>query len=316
MPLDHYISKVYLKNFYSPVLQNRMYAIRKSNLKPFTPDAQSICRIENGNTNQYLQEERAIEEFLKGIEPKYNIAIGKLAKNEIDQECIYTIAGFVAYIIGCSPTGMRIFSLPLKESVEATAKILDSNGMLPIPPAELCGTTLTELLEQGKVQVSIDPKYPQAMSIATILSNTCSFGNSSWDVMINPFENNPFFTSDFPIAIENNKDNLVLNRIVPLSPNLAIRIRPDIHLERNCTDLKFSHFKHETINLSRSEVVNINRLIVRCAETTVFFRDDYDWIPEFVKRNAKFRIETKTKRIPHGNGTLLTSTQEIIETPS
>jgi len=46
-----------------------MYAIRKNDLKAFTPNSDAVCRIENGNTNPFLQEERIIEEFLKGIEP-------------------------------------------------------------------------------------------------------------------------------------------------------------------------------------------------------------------------------------------------------
>ena len=70
MPLDHYIPQVHLKKFYSPALGNRMYAIRKTDLKAFTPDSQSVCRIMDGSTNAYLKDNRAIEEFLKTIEPQ------------------------------------------------------------------------------------------------------------------------------------------------------------------------------------------------------------------------------------------------------
>ena len=81
MPLDHYVPQVHLRNFYSPTLGSLMYAIRKSDLKSFTPNAQSVCRIEDGSTNLYLREDRAIEEFLRGIEPKYNPALAKLSRN-------------------------------------------------------------------------------------------------------------------------------------------------------------------------------------------------------------------------------------------
>ena len=50
VPLDHYVSQVHLKNFYSPVLGSRMYATRKRDLKSFTPNSQSVCRIEDGST--------------------------------------------------------------------------------------------------------------------------------------------------------------------------------------------------------------------------------------------------------------------------
>lgn len=62
--------------------------------------------------------------------------------------------------------------------------------------------------------------------------------------------------------------------------------------------------------------MNVNRLIVRCAESTVFFGDNYEWIPKFVKRNARFRIEPQAWRMAHGTGTRLWSTQEVIETLS
>ncbi|MBI1919577.1 MAG: DUF4209 domain-containing protein [Geobacter sp.] len=139
MALDHYVSQVHLRNFYSPDLGKRMYAIRKSDLKEFTPKSDDVCRIENGSTNEYLEDERAVEEFLKGIEPNYNSALEKLRANCLDVECIYAIAGFVAYIATCSPTAMRIKSSPLRGVVEETSRILDAKGEFPPPPPELGG---------------------------------------------------------------------------------------------------------------------------------------------------------------------------------
>jgi hypothetical protein len=75
LPLDHNVSQVHLRNFYSPTLGGIVYAIRKNDLKSFTTNAQSVCRIENGSTNPYLREERAVEEFLKGIEPRVAFCI-------------------------------------------------------------------------------------------------------------------------------------------------------------------------------------------------------------------------------------------------
>ena len=63
MPLDHYISQVHLKKFNSPALGDRMYAIRKSDLKAFTPNSRVVCVVNDGSTNAYLLEDRAIEKF-------------------------------------------------------------------------------------------------------------------------------------------------------------------------------------------------------------------------------------------------------------
>jgi hypothetical protein len=178
MPLDHYVSQVHLKNFYSPILDGLMYAIRKSDQERFCVRSQDVCRIEDGSTNAYLKEDRAIEEFLKDVEPHYNASLMKLRENKIDRECIYCIAGFAAYIITCSPTAMRIHSEPLKRVVESTATMLDATGEMPKAPKELGEKSMTELLADGTVKVSVDPKYPQAMGIASIIHYVSVFGNS------------------------------------------------------------------------------------------------------------------------------------------
>lgn len=311
MSLDHYVSQVHLKNFYSPILGNLMYAIRKSDLKAFTPDSGSVCRIEDGSTNSYLREDRIVEDFLKEIEPNYNKSIDKLKTNTIDADCIFTIAGFVAYVLACSPAGMRIHSNLFKGTVEETTRILDKNKGFPPPPPELEGKSLTDLLNDGSIQTNIDPKYPQAIGITQILEHTNSFGNSTWEILVNNFEGNPFFTSDFPVAIEKTNDNRILNRIAPLSPKLAIRICPDIPNENDVADDSFSRFRYSIRKLNRQEVVNINRLIVQCAEDLVFFRDNHEWVSKFVKKNSRYWVEPMTHRIPHSGGTALWFTQEI-----
>lgn len=316
MPLDHYISQVHLKKFYSPALGDLMYAIRKSDLKTFTPNSKVVCGINDGSTNAYLREDRAIEEFLKTIEPNYNSALDKLIADKIDAECIYTIAGFVAYVISCSPAGMRIHSGPLKSTVETTAVMIEAQGLLPPPPAALAGASLTELLRSGVVAVTIDSKYPQAIGISSILERTATFGNFKWEILRNDFDDSAFFTSDFPAAIEKTGDARILNRIVPLAPNLALRIKPDLSLDRGRADFSFANFDYITRNVSRQELVKLNCLIVRCAEDVVFYRDDHPWIQPFVSKNRHYRIEPHTHQVRTPTGTLLFSTQRIVASTS
>ncbi|HWA95831.1 MAG TPA: DUF4238 domain-containing protein [Terracidiphilus sp.] len=312
MPLDHYVSQVYLKNFYSPVLGNLMYATRKSDLKSFTPNSESVCRTIDGSTNPYLKESRAVEDFLKTIEPKYNGALAKLISDNIDEECIYTIGGFVAYFLSCSPAGMRIQSGPLKSIVEAEASILETSGRLPQPPRELGGANLAGLLSTGAVEVDVDQKFPQAIGINSILQFIAIFGNFRWDILLNDFNDSPFFTSDFPVAIEKTRDCRIINRIVPLAPNLAIRIRPDLTIDKELVDLSFANFHSHRRKISQKEAVEINRLIVRCAEDTVFYRDDLAWVKGFIAKNRHYRVESTASKQRTGNSFLLTSRLEIV----
>ena len=201
MPLDHYISQVHLKKFYSPALRDCLYAIRKSDLKSFPAHSRDVCRTIDGSTNAYLKQDRVIEEFLKTIEPKYDAALEKLAGGAIDYECVYTIAGFIAYIICCSPAGMRIKSGHLKSLVETEAKVRQARGRFPNPPEEFEGANLVE-----RLQVNVDHKFPQAIGISAIPRLTAIFGNFRWEILINDFDHSPFFTSDFPGPVEETKD--------------------------------------------------------------------------------------------------------------
>jgi hypothetical protein len=312
MPLDHYVSQVHLRKFYSPALGNRMYAIRKSDLKAFTPNSQAVCRIMDGSTNAYLREDRALEDFLKTVEPNYNAALDKLVTGEIDTTCIYTIAGFVASVISCSPAGMRIGSGPLKSTVETTAAMMEAKGVLPPPPPQLSDTTLTELLRDGAVNIKIDPKYPQAIGISSVLALTARFGNFKWEILHNDLDDSPFFTSDFPVAIEKTDDPRIVNRIVPLAPNLALRIRPDLTLDRGRADFSFANFGYRSRKVGRKELVQLNSLLVRCAEDSVFYRDDRPWVRPFVTKNRHYRIEPHTHKLTTPTGTLLVSTLRVV----
>ena len=155
-----------------------IYAIRKSDLKCFQTKSQDVCRIEEGSTNAYLIEDRAIEEFLKSVEPQYNASLAKLRQNKIDQECISCIAGFAAYIVTCSPAAMRIASGPMKAALESAATALDAQGLIPKAPNALGEKSITELLADGTVTFTVDPKYPQAVGISNVLHHVSVFGNS------------------------------------------------------------------------------------------------------------------------------------------
>jgi hypothetical protein len=312
MPLDHYVSQVHLKNFYSPALDGHMFAIRKSDLKKFPCASQDVCRIEDGSTNAYLKEDRAIEDFLLDVEPKYNASVAKLRDDKIDQECIYAVAGFVAYVAACSPTAMRINTAPLQGTIAAEIAILDKQGLLEKAPPSLGGKSATELLAEGAIRSVVDPKFPQAISISNVTHFVSVFGNSRWEILHNNDEESPFFTSDYPVAIETTSDRRILNKIAPLTPNLAVRIMPNIAMSGADPDLSFAKFSHTRRTLKHHEVRNINRLLVQCAEDIIFHRDQRDWIEKFVAKNRHYRIDTVTSQIPQGTGFLVLSSQRVV----
>lgn len=303
MALDHFISQVHLKNWYDPALGKRMHAIRKTDLQQYQCNSASQCRVEDGNTNTYLEEQRIVEDFLKTIENQYNDSVDEFRKGNPTKDAIYAIAGFVSYVMSCSPGAMRINTPMFEGNVKIMAEMLDRRGELPEAPAELGGGSIGDMIADGRVVVNVDPKFPQAVGIGTIMDRVSSFGNFSWDVINNGQEDTPFFTSDYPIANEDTDDPRILNRLVPLAPDLAIRIKPNMRGIR-AKGFEFKDFRWQILKPSRAEVVDINRRLVRSAETVVFHSKSLDWIPAFVQKNRNFRVEGWNETFDTGKGIL------------
>jgi hypothetical protein len=291
-----------------------LYATKKSDLKSFRCDSKSVCRIEENSTNAYLTNDREVEDFLIGVEPKYNASLAKLRDGKIDRECVAVIGGFAAYVSCCAPASMRMHSAPLENLVASEAAILDRRGLLPRAPAVLGNKTVTELLANGTARVDIDRKYPQAIGVSTIRSRTALWGNSRWEILQNNDLNNPFFTSDYPVALEA-RDARLANWIIPLAPDLAIRIIPDVDLAGAMPDPTFTRFSCQFRTPRSFELHEINRLIVRSAEDMVFYSNNFPWIPKFIAKNRHYRIEAITERIPLGTGFLNIATQRIVAHP-
>ena len=161
------------------------------------------------------------------------------------------------------------------------------------------------------MKFTVDPKYPQAIGISNMLHYTSVFGNSHWDILLNGETDSPFFSSDYPAAIEVIDINTPINRIVPIAPDLAVRIKPDIRLSRTEPDLAFPKFRARPHKLKRQELLTINRLLVQCAEDLILYRDDRDWIEGFVAKHCHCRVELVTQTLSHETGDALVSTHRI-----
>lgn len=307
MPRDHYVSQVYLANFCDP--NGLLHGTRKQDQKTVSNLPRAFCQVQNGNTNTFLSEPRGIEDFLKRIEPRYNRSVEKFRSEEIDPEALTVVAGFIAYLMWCTPAGLRINNGPLTEIMRETARRLDRQGKLPPPPPEFGLKNATEMLDSGFAKIDVNPRYPQAVGLTMLNQQIVTLGNFRWDVLANPFPENPFFTSDYPVAIEVDDRSSLIDKIVPLTTDLAVRIRPRTDVPKSPRD--FAMFAYRRRTLERQEVLEINRLVVRCAESFVFYPKAFPWTSAFIRANSDFRIQPYTETIPHGKGTVLFSSTRI-----
>lgn len=304
MALDHYIPQVHLKNFYAPELGKLLYAFRKSDGDEYTPNSKSICRTDEGNTNEYLESPRAVEEFLKDIEPNYNKSVNALSSDNFGEDEIYVISGFLSYVMTCSPTAMRMGTIMLEETIKEEARILDKQGLFDKPPKELEGKSVTELIDSGILKVDVDGKFPQAIGVSNIVDRIFQIGNFRWEILINNHEDAPFFTSDFPIAPETAMVTGAVMKTIPLSPKLAVKIIPHLAPSENYKPDNFKDFEYRIRNINRAEAVHINRLLVRSAEETVFSSCNQNWVRKFIQRNKSYQTTTKVRIIKTPDGKL------------
>lgn len=192
-----------------------------------------------------------------------------------------------------------------------SAKALEAQGKMPPPPEIFGASSMAELLDTGKIKIAVDGKYPQAIGISNVLAITSTFGNAAWDIIINTHASeNPFFTSDYPAALEYSSDARVMSRIVPLAPDIAVRITPNLPREQKL-DLSFARMRFRTVRPKSAEIRELNKLIIQGAEELVFFRDDLYWIPGFVACNRDFRVEAIDDTIPAGTEYYVVATQRI-----
>jgi hypothetical protein len=158
----------------------------------------------------------------------------------------------------------------------------------------------------------IDEKYPQALGISGIMQRVNIWGNSAWDIIVNgDAKHSPFFTSDFASGIELSDDPRIINRLVPLAPDLALRIRPDLDARDLNMNATFKAFRCRLLTPSRNDVHAINQAIVRCGEELVFFRDKHDWVEPFLNKHRSFRVEPVTNEIKTRTGYALVSTIRV-----
>jgi hypothetical protein len=310
MPLDHYVSQVHLRQFYSTELPQAMFATRKIDLATYRCNSKSQCRVKDGSTNQYLDDPRIIEKFLINVENEYNAALDSLRRGHPTENAVFSISGFVSYVMCCSPAAMRINTPLFRSMVRRQASLLERLGELPPAPKAMGGGTLSQMLDDGRVVIDIDKKFPQAVGISNILERLSAFGNSKWEIIRNLHSDSQFFTSDYPIGNEARSDPRILNRIVPLAPDIAIRICPSFDSQGK--GMSFPKFSYSMTSASKSEAISINREIVRCAETVVYYSRSDSWRANFIKKHRHYRVDAQIDELAYDGGTVSPARQATL----
>ena len=307
MALDHYISQVHLKQFLSQTDKKLLLAARKSDLSVFTPRPRDVCRVEDGSTNQYLTDNRAVEKFLLEIEPAYDACLARVAAGELDWNARQVFSGFLAYIQTYTPAAVRMFDPMPRAIIERVAKSLEDSGDLePISIPELPdwhGKTMSQLSKEGKVKLNIDLKMPQAMATTQLLKIRYSLASSDITVL-RPSGRGRFLTSDFPSVILTHYQNKYAQRLLPISPKLGLVFHTHTSFEQR------EKVTNRFVNIGDRQTQAINDKIIKAAENLVFSTHKYPWLLDKVKQFRKYRVESVVETV----GPLIISQQRAVET--
>jgi hypothetical protein len=208
---------------------------------------------------------------------------------------------------------MRIGTPHIAACMQSAIELLDAQGVLPPGPEVFGNRSITELLDEGTIQLNVAERYPQAIGISNIETMVDILGNSMWDVMfVNPIHG-AFLTSDFPVGLGPSYDNRIVSKTVPLAPDIAIRIHPNFRERGKKPDFSFPRFRARLRELRLKEMCEVNRQPVRAAETMVFCNVDADWLVPFVRKNRDFRVESVVSEIPWPSaGKMIIATQRIV----
>ena len=138
--------------------------------------------------------------------------------------------------------------------------------------------------------------YPQAIGVSQIVARVSAFGNAYWEILTNNSDC-PFVTSDYPVGYGPRHVQPFAYRDFPLSPQIAVRIVTDPRERGSEPELTFPRFRYRDREVSRKEAIEINRNVVRSAETHVFASTMSDELQKFIRKNSTYYVEPTYKTI-------------------
>lgn len=293
MSLDHYVSQVHLKQFLIQDSRKLLLATRKSDQKRFTTRPKDVCRVENGNTNPFLNEQRILERLLWNVEPAYERCLTSLRSGEVPADVRNTFAGFAAAVAVSSPTFKRLAECRARIELLRHARLLDSLDPFPPFPSsgdpQYDGKSIAELIDNELLTFDVNPQMPQALVAAKLGDLIAKFANSNWEI-VKLKGGQELLTSDFPLAVMPRTTGWKTSRFLPLAPDIGILFQDAQPF--NLTNFPATKFCEIT---SKHRVTEINRAIVMSAEELVFSNQIHPWLAKFVHSHSRFRLEWDTR---------------------
>ncbi len=152
------------------------------------------------------------------------------------------------------------------------------------------GKSIKKLKEEGKIQLKIDNKMPQALATSKLYEMTETLASS--DITILRIRgNNGFLTSDFPSITLDHFENKYAQRFIPLAPKVGLIFHTHTY------DPKRKNMYTYTRTIGKKQVAEINNKIIKAAEELIFSARKYPWLTELIRELKDFHTEMVTENI-------------------
>ncbi len=294
MAKDHYVAQTYLKGFGLTSNRDFINIVRKSNLSRHNAiPIKSICYEVDWSSNEYFADNpRAVEDFLKLVEPKWADCVRSISANTYDATTKHLIAGYLAYLRACTPTAVRLGVGGLSHIVQHLYDKLEEKELLD--PNSKHREAIETIRKHGGTKALIKQAFPKALGINSLIGVQDLLATSPWIVFKNE---NPvqFLTSDNPVCLKYWNANQC-DLYCPITPRLAIIIHPLHDTESRQSD---------SVGAIKPQGVEIlNRLMVQSAEDKVIF-NEHAGVEDLVKEYQDWRVELRKIDIPLENGHVL-----------
>lgn len=288
MAKDHFVSQVYLKQWADPKLNGKVHVHRKGGKPSFAAHPYDLFRIEDGNTNNFLDDPRELEKLAEFSEPAFEPALANLRDGIFNERTRLVIANLMTYFILASPTQMELMRPGFSKLILKFAKEVDKQGNISpfpnIPDHRFSGKSLSDLIEAGEIKADVDMRAPQALSVNRAENLIRVFYNSDWRI-VKSAPNNPFLTSDFPVTFIIKERDTNRPRFFPLAPDIGIVVYSR-RLDDDGTGFSYNPVEQ----LGKHWTANLNREVVRGANDLVVSNAKYPWLKDFVRRYSKYRL--------------------------
>lgn len=307
MPSDHFVSQTYLRNFTNN--NGDIFPYYKSgNIIGKAKKTKSVCCENDGDSNEYFENARILDEYLKIFENVWAKNIENLVNGVIDVEIKFELAGYISYLKNCNPTAKRLGQKLISGILKPVADNLlqrEQSNVESYSESDLAD--IKRCLEAGGLKIDVDKMFAHAMGIeilTDLATNLCRF---PWLILRNETDI-PFITSDNPAVMYFHDDNVQFGEtFVPVTPRLAILISPTVGktgvdldevMKAGNPDDRFGLIKPQYVK-------EFNKLIIKCAEKTVLHSCRAECLERLVNKYRNWRMETLTN-------TLLTPSESYV----